>query len=352
MGDGYNTDDIIQFLTVKRRLAPNTIRLILSRAKVFSQRFSHLSVRFTKVNVETFIFELKEKGLDNDSINSYIFMFQHMYAYFKDRGRLLENFIEGIENLPKTRSIINVLTLEEIESILQIIIPYGRCRRYTAEEMTLSLNTIYHTFTSFLARTGARFNEAALLRCKYLDLWDGRVTFVNTKNKVDRSVWITDPLITELKILTKDKNPEDYVFLTNTGNLVIPQNYSLWLRRAAKQLHITKRVHPHLFRHSFATSLYASTKDIGLVQIVLGHKDIKSTMIYIHLADDAIKRGLYRHPYNRKYIDTLEYIRMLEEHILTFGIDKDNRFDCLAVKRAVGRFLNDVYGATTSISAS
>jgi integrase/recombinase XerD len=64
------------------------------------------------------------------------------------------------------------------------------------------------------------------------------------------------------------------------------------VKRYAAKAGIDKHISPHTLRHSFATDLYRETSKIRLVQKVLGHSDLSTTMIYTHIFDKEMESAL------------------------------------------------------------
>lgn len=319
--------DFIKYITIKKGLSANSVRMCRIKFRIINNWLTENNKELTKDTVEEFFFKLKQDGLNNNTLNTYFFVLRYIQDYLIDRGGT-NKFFESFQAFPKHKPTIIIMTPDEIERLLNIDLTYGKYGNYNAIQATEKLNYMHKTMCMFLAYTGCRFDEAASLKVKYLDLSAGKATFAETKNKEIRHAHITEPLISKLKFLCEGRGQEDIIFTTLRGGKMHPTDFGDDLKRRAKAAGIKKRVHPHLFRHSFATQLLMSGVDVTMVASILGHKDIQTTFEnYVHLADETLKKATYRHPLVRQNIDPREIIKMVEELIDGFKIDTDERFN-------------------------
>lgn len=153
-----------------------------------------------------------------------------------------------------------------------------------------------------LLDTGLRAAEVINLRHRDLDLATGRLWVRNGKGRKDRGLWFNGSsrgaLLAWLDLKARvscgaNFPPAGYFFTDLTGKKPI---CGRWLRklvnRLADQAGIAKRIHPHTLRHSFATDLLRDTKNLFLVSKALGHSNISTTQIYLHLADPELEEAM------------------------------------------------------------
>lgn len=315
--------DFISFITIKQNLAKQSIRHCIIRIRIINKWFAEKEL--TKENVEKFFLELKEKGLKNNSLNTYYFVFRQLKKYYKDRN-LNDDFLDGFSSFRKTKPDIIIFTPEEIEKILNTSLKYGI---YWGKDCNF-LDFRYRTMTMFLAYTGCRYSEAAELKVKRLDLSTGRAIFINTKTNENRSAYFTEPLKSNLQELVEGRNPDDYVFRNSKETKIQVTDFSADLKKRAKVAGITKRTFPHNFRHSYITHMLEAGVPITEVASLVGHKDIQTTFsTYMHLADKTLQKAAMRHPMVRKNVDPKEIIKSIKETLENFHLENDPRFDYL-----------------------
>jgi integron integrase len=179
--------------------------------------------------------------------------------------------------------------------------------------------------TKLLYGSGLRLNECLRLRVKDIDFDNRQIIVRDGKGENDRSTVLPDSVVPELKLhLEGVKALHEKDVREGYGETALPYalgaNYPnagrewVWqyvfpasqrstdprsgairrhhldesvlqraVREAANRAKLTKPVSPHTFRHSFATHLLQKGYDIRTVQELLGHKDVKTTMIYTHV---------------------------------------------------------------------
>lgn len=144
-----------------------------------------------------------------------------------------------------------------------------------------------------MADAGLRISEALHLRTNDIDLESGRLLVCEGKGKVDRFVFLgAEDCAFVSQVLKAKKNSSKYIFTTESSKPLHPSYFRSAIKRYNDHASITKNVHPHTFRHTFATHLYKKTKDIRLVQTALAHSNLSTTMIYTHVEDERLEAAM------------------------------------------------------------
>lgn len=102
--------------------------------------------------------------------------------------------------------------------------------------------------------------------------------------------WVGKYIKESRSVLLRISKSGNYVFLNSRGSKLSRMGIWKIIDRYVKEAGIQKEVHPHTFRHSFATHLLEGGADLRAVQEMLGHADISTTQIYTHIDRDYIKQ--------------------------------------------------------------
>jgi integrase/recombinase XerC len=144
-----------------------------------------------------------------------------------------------------------------------------------------------HAMMELLYSSGLRLAELVGLDLTDLDLGDRTVRVLGKGSKT-RVVPVGRYAVTAVSAWLKDrailaKPGVTAVFVGQNGRRLGARAIQRRIDRAARRQGIDLKVHPHLFRHSFATHLLESSSDLRGVQELLGHSDISTTQVYTHL---------------------------------------------------------------------
>ena len=149
----------------------------------------------------------------------------------------------------------------------------------------------YRTLLITLYATGLRCAELTLLKVSDIDSKRMVIRVQGGKWRKDRDVMLSPKLLEELRKHWHRlrRKPSDWLFPGNrwhTAHYPIDTK-TVWhaCDGAAKRADLKKAVHPHTLRHCFATHLLEAGADLHTIQILLGHRDLKETTIYLHLSE-------------------------------------------------------------------
>jgi integrase/recombinase XerD len=301
--------------------------------------------------VEQFFTHLRlEREVTNHStLNSYFSSLFCLQDYYNDRG-IKNDFMRGFSYEKRIKHNTAILSQEEGESILSTNLEYGRYNKMKALSVTEKLNFTYLTITRFLLETGSRINETLSLKVEDVDISLGEAIYQpeTTKTKVSRSVFLISPLLKEgMKKLCDGKQGRDLIFTNLSGSKIIPSDFNQDLRKRGEKAGIPphKKLHAHVLRHTYGTSLWVRTRDIYLVKEVLGHKTIESTMTYVQAGKEIVREGMYLSPWVEKSVDPKFTIDSLKNDLDKRHFEDHPGFDRLKVIKAKNKFIENLHEA-------
>lgn len=236
-------------------------------------------------HISSFFKLLNELGLSGTSSARYFSSLKGFFLFLIKNKYILKNPIEKISAPKLSKKLPSVLDVSEVEKILS--------QPNINDKFGLRDKAMLELFYA----CGTRVSE--LINLKISDLFFGdEIIRVFGKGSKERLIpigssaikWISDYLKLSRPLLMKKSKSENYLFLNSRSSKLSRMGVWKIIDRYIKEAGIEKEVHPHTFRHSFATHLLEGGADLRAVQEMLGHADISTTQIYTHIDRDYIKQ--------------------------------------------------------------
>ena len=159
-----------------------------------------------------------------------------------------------------------------------------------AQLIDSALTPFHHILLMALYATGLRRAELARLKITDIDSHRMIIHIQGGKGRKDRDVMLSPKLLEALREYWRGlrRKPKDWLFpggRWHTANHPITTKV-VWnaCQKAAQRAGIHKKIHPHTLRHCFATHLLEAGADLRTIQVLLGHRDLEETTIYLHLS--------------------------------------------------------------------
>ena len=252
----------------RRHYSQNTIRCYIHTVEDFARRFNCSPDRLGLRHIREYQAELFQKRkLSANSVGQRLAALRFFYIKTLKRAWSIADtpYPKRTHHLPV------ILSKEEVAQLIDAACaPLDR----------ILLMTLY--------ATGARRAELTHLKVSDIDSQRMVVHIRGGKGRKDREVMLSPKLLTTLRAQWR-------YYHRKSSTWLFPSNYrkdrpisteTVWhaCQKAAKRAGLQKRVHPHTLRHCFATHLYEAGTDLRALQVLLGHEDLKDTLIYVHLA--------------------------------------------------------------------
>jgi integrase/recombinase XerD len=239
----------------------------------YSRKLADLTLYFKKLPEDLTEEELRDylsyliqyaKSLSESEFKTTVYALRY---YFKIRGKetnLKVPKLKFVKRLPA------VLSKEECKALFD-----------------LTINFKHRLILQFIYAGGLRLSELIHLKWVHIDPHRMYILIKRSKGKKDRYVPLSPNLLAELTSYMKNGRRGPYIFSGGAHNqLMCDSAISFILKNAVRRANIKKEgVCLHTLRHSYATHLLEAGLDIFSIKELLGHTNIQSTLVYLHVAD-------------------------------------------------------------------
>ncbi len=258
--------DLIQFLNflkTKGSLFLNPKRIDVSIARLYLRH-------------------LEKKGLKRRSLARKIASSRSFFKYLRREAIVETNPFELLLTPKLEKRLPHFLYPEEMKTLINSV----DAKQTAGRRDRAILEALY--------ASGMRVSEIVKLKLSDLDLAGGEIKVVGKGSK-ERIVLLGSHAIMALRRYLDEVRPSlikrknDVLFLSRLGTRLTTRSVERMIKKHAKKCGLTKKITPHIIRHSFATHLLSGGADLRTVQELMGHSSLSTTQIYTHITKERLK---------------------------------------------------------------
>jgi len=283
------------YLRLERSMSENTVEAYLRDVSLLCRYLEAEQTPLTAATLQqlqAFLETFETLELSANTQARILSGIRSFYRYLLLEGAIREDPTELLESPKQTRPLPVVLSIEEIEQL------------FTAIDHSTAEGQRNRAMLELMYSCGLRVSELVSLRLSdlYLDIDFIRVT---GKGNKERLVPVGSLAKKQTELYLQHTRPHipvkpqhtDTLFLNRRGAGLSRVMVFLVIKELAEKAGLEKNIHPHTFRHSFATHLVEAGADLRAVQEMMGHKSITTTEIYTHLDKSVLRATMEQyHP--------------------------------------------------------
>lgn len=265
-----HSPDLLEILTREMKLrnySPKTIEAYVRVAKDVYAFYKRPPRELTEEEIKEYLYAKQKRNLSSQTIALCANALNFLYTQIYHRPGF-----NKIRHPKQSARLPVILTREEIKQMID-----------------LTQNHKHRMILALTYAAGLRVSEIVRLKVRDIDLAGLTVTVRQGKGKKDRLTVFSASLLSSLQKLTAGKQGSDYVFESERGGKLTEATAQKVFYQAMQRSRITKPATFHSLRHSFATHLLENGVDVRYVQELLGHANIRTTQIYTHVTNPAIR---------------------------------------------------------------
>ncbi|HWW19543.1 MAG TPA: tyrosine recombinase XerC, partial [Steroidobacteraceae bacterium] len=284
--------DFERYLSTERQLSPHTLQAYRRDLRAMQQWCTRQGVSEWGVldhqHIRQFAAHCHAGGLDGRSIQRRLAALRSFFTFLLREGALRHNPAIDVRAPKAAKRLPNTLDVDQMARLLSFK------PKNVLEIRDLALLELFYS-------SGLRLAELTSLTLPQV-MFDEATVRVLGKGRKERIVPVGSAALKALKRWLKERaaltGPDElHLFVGRDGAPLSERAVQLRVARMARAAGVPQHLHPHMLRHSFATHLLESSRDLRGVQELLGHANIRTTQIYTHLDFQHLARTYERaHP--------------------------------------------------------
>lgn len=279
--------DYLQYLEMERQLSPYTIRNYRHDMEGFALFMRKERCPLEMVDRELlrkYIAQLMASGTVKASIARKLSALRSFFRYLWREKWLPSDPMANVVAPKLDKRLPTFLSPDDAKKVLE------------APDPTTPQGLRDRAILELLYASGLRVSELVRLEITQVNLPEREIRVLGKGNK-ERLTIIGQPAAAALEAyLSQGRNQllgqkkSNAVFISREGHGMTPRLVQLMVAGYGRKAGLTKRVHPHLLRHTFATHLLDGGADLRVVQELLGHASLATTQVYTHVTQSQARR--------------------------------------------------------------